>query len=80
MKKTYTVKLEVNNMYKANLYYIVLQGTDSCVSNESGEPIIFLSNHVDRYLEEIENTKPGAKYWKVSVEEYERTFTESWRE
>ena len=63
-------------MDKENLYYIVLQGTDNCVSKENGDPMIFLSNHVDRYLEDIENKRRGETYWKVSIEEYERTFTE----
>lgn len=63
-------------MDKENLYYIVIQGTNSCILNENGDPIIFLSNHVDRYLEQAEVRNRGTIYWKVSVEEYERTFTE----
>lgn len=51
-----------------------MEGTDSCVLKENGDPIIFLSNHVDKYL--LNTVKKGSSihYKKISVKEYEWTF------
>ena len=63
-------------MNKQNLYYIVIEGTDSCATNEAGIPIIFLPEFVDDYLEKSNSVFAKDKLVKITVEEYERTFTE----
>ena len=63
----------VIKMDKTGLYYIIVQGTNSRHRDESGNPVMFLSNHVDRFLEQIEAHR-GAGFIKITVEEYERTF------
>jgi hypothetical protein len=66
-------KINVSNIDKSELYYIIVQGTNSRYRNENEEPVMFLSNHVDRFLEQIEAHR-GAGFDKITVEEYERTF------
>lgn len=65
-------------MDKSTLYYIITQGTNSRVRNKIDEPVIFLSNHVDRFVEKAEDMYRdrylGSNFIKISVEEYERTY------
>lgn len=65
-------------MDKKNLYYIVTAGTDSRIRNNIQEPVIFLSNHVDMFVElahkKYEDRFLMTDFIKISVEEYERTF------
>ena len=65
-------------MDKSTLYYIVTQGTNSRIRNEIDEPVIFLSNCVDRFVEKAEDMYRsrylGSNFIKISVEEYERTY------
>jgi hypothetical protein len=63
-------------MNKQNLYYIVIEGTDSCAINDVGTPIMFLPEFVDDFLEKTNNVFAKDHYVKITVEEYERTFTE----
>lgn len=63
-------------MDKTNLYYIVIEGTDSCVLKANGEPIIFRPPYADYFLRDKCSKDAEEQYEKISVEEYERTFTE----
>ena len=63
-------------MDKQNLYYIVIEGTDSCAINETGDPIIFLPEFVDDFLEKSNTVFAKDNFVKITVDEYERTFTE----
>lgn len=63
-------------MDKPNLYYIVIEGTDSCAINETGDAIIFLPEFVDKFLEKANSPFAKNNFVKITVEEYERTFTE----
>ena len=65
-------------MDKKNLYYIITAGTDSRVRNDIEEPVTFLSNHVDRFVELAETKYKDSyrktEFIKITVEEYERIF------
>jgi hypothetical protein len=63
-------------MDKPNLYYIVIEGTNGRAFDEAKCPIIFLPEFVDDFLGKANNTFAKNKFVKISVEEYERTFTE----
>jgi len=63
-------------MDKKNLYYVVIEGTNSRVSNEMGRPTIFQHDFVDEFLFKANDAFAKQSYVKISVEEYEQTFTE----
>ena len=63
-------------MDKKNLYYIVIEGTDSCAINEAGDPIIFLPDFVDKFLEKANDAFAKNNFVKISVYEYELIFIE----
>ena len=63
-------------MDKKNLYYIVIEGTDSCAVNEVGDPIIFLPEFVDKFLEKANDAFAKNNFVKISVYEYELIFIE----
>ena len=63
-------------MDKKNLYYIVIEGTDSYAITGVGTPIVFLPEFVDDFLEKANDPFAKNNFVKISVEEYERTFTE----
>lgn len=63
-------------MNKKDLYYIVIEGTDSYAINEVGDPIIFLPEFVDKFLEKANTVFAKDNFVKISVYEYELIFTE----
>lgn len=63
-------------MDKQNLYYVVIDGTNSRAKDASHCPIIFQPGVVEDFLEKENDTFAKHVYVKISVEEYERTFTE----
>ena len=63
-------------MDKQNLYYIVIEGTSNRTLDERGCPIIFVHDFVDDFLFKANDAFAKQNYVKISVEEYERTFTE----
>lgn len=63
-------------MNKKNLYYIVIEGTDNCAVNGFGAPVMFSPEFVDDFLEKANNHFAKNNFVKISVEEYEQTFTE----
>ena len=63
-------------MDKPNLYYIVIEGTDSYAINEVGDPIIFLPEFVDKFLEKANSPFAKNNFVKITVDEYELIFTE----
>ena len=63
-------------MNKKDLYYIIIEGTDSCATNEIGYPIIFLPEFVDKFLEKSNTVFAKDNFVKITIDEYERTFTE----
>ena len=58
------------------MYYIVIEGTDSCVLKENRDPIIFRPPYADSFLRDVASKDSNNEYVKITVEEYERTFTE----
>jgi hypothetical protein len=64
-------------MDKPNLYYIVIEGTNNCALTESKEPLIILPEFVDALVYTANQGKQGDNYIKMTIEEFERTFTES---
>ena len=58
------------------MYYIVIEGTNNCATDASHCPIMFLPEVVEEFLDKENETPAEYKYAKISVEEYERTFTE----
>jgi len=63
-------------MDKINLYYIVIEGTNSRTLDEARCPIIFQNDFVERFLFKANDAFAKQSYVKISVEEYEQTFTE----
>lgn len=63
-------------MDKQNLYYIVIEGTNSYAINQIGEAVIFLPEFVDDFLDKANNPFAKNNFVKISIEEYERTFAE----
>lgn len=63
-------------MDKENLYYITVEGTDCCIVDKVGNPIMFLPTFVDTFLNKANSPFAKETFVKISVEEYERTFTE----
>lgn len=63
-------------MDKPNLYYIVIEGTSSRILDEARCPIMFVPAEVDTFVFKSNDAFAKQNYVKISVEEYERTFTE----
>jgi len=61
---------------KKYLYYIVIEGTNSRILDEAKCPIIFQHEFVEQFLFKANDAFAKQKYVKISVEEYEQTFTE----
>lgn len=66
----------VSTVDKEYLYYMVIEGTSSRSLDEGGCPIIFMHDFVDDFLFKANDVFAKQNYVKISVEEYERTFTE----
>ena len=58
-------------MDKTNRYYIVVEGTNNRARTEGNEPLIVLPTHIDKVMDSL-----VAGFEEITIEEYERTFTE----
>lgn len=63
-------------MDKQHQYYIVIEGTSCCAFDGIGDRIIFKPVVVDDFLLKFNGPFAKNNYEKITVEEYERTFTE----
>ena len=59
-------------MNKTNLYYIVAKGTNNRARTEGNEPLIVLPTHIDEVMDSL-----VAGFEEITIEEYERIFTEA---
>lgn len=62
---------KMNKMDKPNLFYIVVKGTNNRAQTEMNEPLIVQKESIDDIMAPLTDS-----FEKISVEEYERVFTE----
>ena len=60
-------------MDKTKLYYIVQKGTNNRTTTNDRQPLMIVPEHIDDMLDKT----PPDEYEKITVEEYERIFTEA---
>ena len=71
----------VNNVEKSDLYYIVLVGTNDRALTQDTQPLIARPEAVDDTLNKAKDLAesrgvPDYKFEAITIEEYERIFTE----